>query len=505
MQDAILGNIEARTRTDTDLIHVGDKYYQIRKRTANTHYLVCHGCHTGTAVLRVATGIVYAGQVACSPNCAPKVDQYIQQHYHDQLKTEFATRNAGMKRKAIYEEVRHQMELECGEDAALNFPNAQRKKSAMYRARAETIPPVPRYYEDIPLGAEVPARFAFTNYGRDQFLYLNQPLVADGEAGDARIMVFTTAADIAALRNAERVFMDGTFKVTPAPFKQLFSMHTLQGFGTNYQMLVPRLYVLLPGKSEATYTAALELILQLLEQGGDHAGQPVGGGGVQWRRLGVDFESGLLAALCHGGFVAEGAELALEGCLFHYCNAVYKHLSSGETNLAHEYQTVPAFKRFAKMVFALPMLREDDMVPAFYALLGFYVPADLRADQRLRGFARYMFTQWLDNPLMRRTCNCYDRYDRRTNNDLEGYHNGLGQRLRQHGNLWNFIESLSGLHTESRANEEQVLAQGQGIRRRGRNIVEREEHIEHCRTRYANHEIDALRYLWYMARHMPGF
>ncbi|KAG0429085.1 hypothetical protein HPB47_023973 [Ixodes persulcatus] len=74
------------------------------------------------------------------------------------------------------------------------------------------------------------------------------PLHDSGEGDSERILIFATERHLSCLAQAIMWFADGTFKVTPAQFFQLCTVHaTVNG------VVVPMVYGLLPTKSGAAY------------------------------------------------------------------------------------------------------------------------------------------------------------------------------------------------------------------------------------------------------------
>lgn len=72
-------------------------------------------------------------------------------------------------------------------------------------------------------------------------------LLHDSGAGDSdRLFIFATQQNLKCLAEATAWFADGTFKVTPGQFYQLYTVHA----ATN-GIVVPMAYGLLPNKSEA--------------------------------------------------------------------------------------------------------------------------------------------------------------------------------------------------------------------------------------------------------------
>lgn len=74
-------------------------------------------------------------------------------------------------------------------------------------------------------------------------------LLHDSGEGDVnRLILFATQRNLECLGGASAWFCDGTFKVVPSLFYQLYTIHALKNGIT-----VPMVYGLLPNKTEATY------------------------------------------------------------------------------------------------------------------------------------------------------------------------------------------------------------------------------------------------------------
>jgi hypothetical protein len=80
----------------------------------------------------------------------------------------------------------------------------------------------------------------------------------DGPDREDRIIMFGTTASLGLLTTTPRIHPDGTFSVTPFPFKQLYVIHA-----EDSQKLFPAIFVLLPGKTRAMYDRMLHIIMTL--------------------------------------------------------------------------------------------------------------------------------------------------------------------------------------------------------------------------------------------------
>jgi hypothetical protein len=87
---------------------------------------------------------------------------------------------------------------------------------------------------------------------------VNFLLYDSGAEDENRMMIFGTTNSIASLSRSLKIHADGTFKVTPAPFKQLYVLH----FEEN-EKLFPAAFILLSGKTRALYDEMLQVLQTL--------------------------------------------------------------------------------------------------------------------------------------------------------------------------------------------------------------------------------------------------
>ena len=128
------------------------------------------------------------------------------------------------------------------DDAAVHLPivgNLRRTIRSQRQTRNHY--PIPASREEIP---EIPNEFRFLENGEEFLLY-------DSGAGDVvnRILMFGTHQNLQPLNNSEQWFVDGTFKVCPTLFFQLYTVHA-----QNNARILPCIFRLLPNKFQATYT-----------------------------------------------------------------------------------------------------------------------------------------------------------------------------------------------------------------------------------------------------------
>ena len=116
------------------------------------------------------------------------------------------------------------------------------------------------------------------------------------------------------LRNCDSWFCDGTFRVVPDLFTQLYTIHAEKD-----GVIFPCIYALLPNKTEATYD---RLFMKLLEI--EPSLNPL--------RIMVDFEKAAINAL-EENFIS-----VITGCFFHHSQNIFRHVQ--EQGLADDIKRI---------------------------------------------------------------------------------------------------------------------------------------------------------------------
>lgn len=241
------------------------------------------------------------------------------------------------------------------------------------------------------------------------------------------IIVLGTPDSFQSLCDGLSLFADGTFKVCPPPFYQLFIMYT--SFGN---WMKPCLYCLLPRKTELTYTVLFSALKEMATARGHE---------FKCETARTDFENGLMNSIRHN---FDGIHVM--GCFFHLCSAIYK--KAMELDLRDAYKNVVTdVKLTIRMCMALAFLPANAIVAGFNEIREWYhaLPAPpvplLRTN--LGPFFAYMQTNWIEGRVASPDCwSVYDEPRRRTNNDLEGYNSHLKQRLGKSLSLWVFLKKM---------------------------------------------------------------
>jgi hypothetical protein len=135
-------------------------------------------------------------------------------------------------------------------------------------------------------------------------------------------------------------FADGTFKVAPNLFYQVYTLHAIKS-----NTIVPLVYALLPDKREETYRRMLNALL--------------------------DINNNLCPTSCmldlekaaENAFVASFPGIAITVCLFHLGQCLWRKIQ--ELQLAASYRDDEQIRRQSKWLLALAFVPPSDVVATF--------------------------------------------------------------------------------------------------------------------------------------------
>jgi len=183
--------------------------------------------------------------------------------------------------------------------AAVNLPNVEhlRRTIRSQRHGAGNMLPKPVNRQAIPF---LPLEHQQTSLGERFLLF-------DSEVDLDRIFIFGTDQALQLLVNSEDWFGDGTFKVCPEVFFQVYTVHAKIA-----ERVLPCIYALLPNKQEVTYRQLFNRILAAVE--------PLDNGPST---MIFNFER---AAINAAENVFENVEVS--GCFFHLSSSIWKRIQA---------------------------------------------------------------------------------------------------------------------------------------------------------------------------------
>ncbi|CAM4952107.1 unnamed protein product [Rotaria socialis] len=228
---------------------------------------------------------------------------------------------------------------------------------------------------------------------------------------EEHMIIFTTKSNLTALKQSKHWFADGTFKVCPNDFYQLFTLHALMT-----STIIPLVYGLLIGKSSNDYSGFFKKVLDQDD--------------FRPETILSDFESGTIKTIKE-----MLPNTTHKGCLFHFGQCVWRQVQS--KGLSTKYQEDENFRLNVKMLIGLAFLPLSDVITGFDLVAGEFNDDD--ADDLLDYFER----TWIGEPKRRGVgrkkpqfdiplWNVYDRVMAnlpRSNNSVEGWHNAFANRV----------------------------------------------------------------------------
>ena len=202
---------------------------------------------------------------------------------------------------------------------------------------------------------------------KDSLIYLqNTSKAVDGESSSQPVHIFS----------------DGTFKVAPKPFKQLYTFHAYVG-----KLVFPIVYALLPDKKTRTYMDLLKIVKEQIMQAWE----------LDWHPsvFHIDFELGMKKAIQE---VLPDSQI--RGCYFHYSQAIIKRVN--DLRLMPNYMVLnsPARKIIRTMTI-LPLLPLDKIDQAFDLMRTLAINSydfDTGAYRKMSEFLAYMTRTWVGGP-----------------------------------------------------------------------------------------------------------
>lgn len=207
------------------------------------------------------------------------------------------------------------------ENIAAHLPNLPSIKRSIQRHRAARLPGNPRHVEDL---ESIPRQFSKTQGGEPFLLYdsLNdeeEPLSC------GRVIVFATQENLNRLINSRRWYCDGTFKVTPSIFYQVFTIlggvqHVVDG--KQDFVVLPLVFALLESKEEMAYRKVIEVVLSAAESFKIQFQIP--------HYVMTDLELAIINAILD--LVGD----VIRTCLFHLSQAVFRKIQ-GTADLLQKY------------------------------------------------------------------------------------------------------------------------------------------------------------------------
>lgn len=233
---------------------------------------------------------------------------------------------------------------------------------------------------------------------------------SDIRVGSARHIIFHTAFMLTLLSAAKTWYVDGTFKSVQKPFHQLWSIH---GFikQNEYIKQVPLMTVLMSRRSKADYKAILEFVKSSLPT-------------IALRAVVLDFETAVWSA-----FREIFPLVTVRGCNFHWSQAIFRKIK--EYGMYQLYCGKSKSRKFLRELMSLPFLPPEEIPVMFQDFQDLIGPSHHQGFHQL---LEYMESTWISSRTFPPSSWSVFGQVIRTNNDVEGWHNGLNKLCAKAGN-----------------------------------------------------------------------
>lgn len=300
------------------------------------------------------------------------------------------------------------------------LPERENLKKTMRRERRRYLPPNPKSLEDL---EGIPDRFKRTLMG-DNFMIYDSREVLEEEEGGSRVIVFATRRNIELLAKSEIWFLDGTFKVCPEIFTQIFTvMGLVKRAGQDPEdadeaVALPLVFALLSSKEQIMYGAVLRAVAS--------AAHDFRIDGCSPQKIMTDFEKAIINASIT---VFPGVQVSC--CMFHLGQTLYRKIQTEGLQESYNNHEDRQLKLQTHMLLALAFVPPPDVNQCFNdlrnevqdELLGlmdyfdeYYIRGRAARGRRRAIPPRYAVETWNQY-----NATLYGQH--RTNNINEGWHN----------------------------------------------------------------------------------
>ena len=256
-----------------------------------------------------------------------------------------------------------------------------------------------------------------------------------------RTIIFTTDSLLQQLSISLKWSLDGTHRVTPKHFSQLFI--TMMKVGDKW---LPALFGLLANHDAMTYQLYIEMIKHSLSTIGlQHKVESIL----------TDFEVGIMTAV-HNSL----PKVEIRGCRFHYGQAIWRHAE-------HEFgKTMKSSKQFSDLVrrcLGLPFILTDELQNIVDQLK--ILPMETENITLMRDkFMSYIQNTWISGVYSPDSWSCFGRRSDMTDNAQEAYNSVLNRLVQvAHPSIFVLLE-----HFVIELNYSQHKSGRQGVGKMGR-------------------------------------
>ena len=232
------------------------------------------------------------------------------------------------------------------------MPVRENLKKTVRRTRQDQLPPNPKSLADL---QDLPPEYTKTFKDEAFLLYDSR---SDPAFEHGRVLVFSTRKNLEMLSKSSTWFVDGTFKVAPSMFVQMFAILGIVSQASrrlsNSQLALPFVYALLSGKETPQYEAVFQAINTTATRYGIQ---------FQPTRIMGDFEAAIIAA-CRSTY----PNVPIAGCYFHLCQSMYRRIIAEGLQTAYTDKNNTEVRTKTHMLLALAFVPVEDVENTFEEL-----------------------------------------------------------------------------------------------------------------------------------------
>lgn len=307
-------------------------------------------------------------------------------------------------------------------------------RQTICRVRRKNLPEKPNSIEDL---EDLPDEYTKTSLG-EQFVLHDNRHTKDEDEG--RVIVFGTRKNIEILCRSPIWFLDGTFKMSPTLFTQIFTIIGIRTrrIADGEDTPLPFVYALLEGKHEAEYAEVLQVVKDAVARYRINACVPL--------KMMTDFEKAI-----HNACATVYPGVQVRGCFFHLGQAVYRKVQALGLQSRYNDPDDESIRNYSHMLLALAYLPPSE-VPRMFRELYDDSPDEL---DELYQYFNEIYVNGVPARGRRRavaprytpiTWNQYDTVianSHKTNNVSEGWHNRFRTMVgKPHPDIFKFIDEI---------------------------------------------------------------
>ncbi|CAG2202049.1 unnamed protein product [Mytilus edulis] len=292
--------------------------------------------------------------------------------------------NPSLTVREAYDDIAHQIPPAERD----NIPTYDSVRSSLDRTRRRYMPEIPASINDV----DIRGRWRVTLDG-NRFLSK-----LDNGWG---IAVFCTTQALRCLGQCNDIYIDATFKSTPAPYKQFLTIH-----GFYRDRVIPLVFALMTDRNVANYRQILGHLKRRYSRLTNNQLTPT--------NIISDFETAIMTA-AHTDF----PNSRIMGCFFHFCKSVWRRVQ--KEGLRRSYNRSARLKRCIRKLMAIAYLPVAVVRQNFHLFVQDVETRNLcRRYHGLRDLLLYFERNYLNGQFQPATWNVFNRdMDNRTNNHVE--------------------------------------------------------------------------------------